>query len=50
MLTVVLVAIVILFGIPGLLLLVAKLLSGSAPGRSNRLIGFPIDPPKPPDA
>jgi len=50
MLTVVLIAIFLLFCVPGFLLLIAKLLNGKGPGRSNRLIGFPVDPPKPPDA
>lgn len=50
MLTVILIAVFLLFGVPGFLLLIAKLLSGSGPGRSNRLIGFPLDPRKPPDA
>jgi hypothetical protein len=49
MLTVILVAVVVLFVIPGFLLLIAKLLAGSGPGRSNRFIGFPVDPPKPPE-
>jgi hypothetical protein len=50
MLTVVLIAIILLFGVPAFLLLIARLLSSRRPGRSNGLIGFPIDPPKPPEA
>jgi multisubunit Na+/H+ antiporter MnhF subunit len=47
MLTVALIAAFLLFGVPAILLLLARLLGG--PNRSNRLIGLPIDrrPPKP---
>jgi hypothetical protein len=47
MLTVSLIAVVILFVIPGLLLLIAKLLRTNAPHRPSRLIGFPLDPAPP---
>ncbi len=44
MLTLIIIAVFILFGVPGLLLLMARLLKTSGPRRSSGIIGFPIDP------
>jgi len=44
MLTLIIIAVFILFGVPGFLLLIARLLKTSGPRRSSGLVGFPIDP------
>jgi hypothetical protein len=44
MLTLIIIAVFILFGVPGFLLLIARLLKTSGPRRSSVILGFPIDP------
>jgi hypothetical protein len=44
MLTLIIIAVFILFGVPGFLLLIARLLKTSGPRRSSGFVGFPIDP------
>jgi hypothetical protein len=47
MLTLIIIAVFILFGVPALLLLMARLLKTSGPRRSSGLVGFPIDSERP---
>jgi hypothetical protein len=44
MLTLIIIAVFILFGVPAILLLMARLLRTSGPRRSSGIVGFPIDP------
>ncbi len=47
MLTLIIIAVLILFGVPGFLLLMARLLRSSGPRRGTGIIGFPIEPEPP---
>jgi len=49
MLTLIIIAVFILFGVPAFLLLMARLLTSNTPRRSSGIIGFPVEA-EPPEA